>query len=335
MKKLFLLALGFLFVLQVHAQTSNAILFTENGERFTAILNGVRQNDKPETNVKITGLNAEFYKLKVIFESTALGEKNFNMAVQLGMENTFVVKKNNKGEFVLRFMSAVPLAEAPRSTPQQTVVVYNANPTADPAPAPVPTESSQTITTTTTTTGTATGDPNAVNVNMGVNMNGMGGGININVSGMDGTMTQESSTTVTHTTTTTTTTSSGMTTPPPPPPPAPAPAPIVYVPGYNGPIGCPVPMSPEDFGDLKQSLASKTFEETKFNMAKQVLKDRCMTVSQVKQMMLLFTFEQTRLDFAKFAYDRTYDVGNYFKVNDAFTFESSIEELNEYINTRH
>ena len=52
--------------LSLIAQNSSVILFTENGERFTAILNGVRQNDNPETNVKITGLNAEFYKLKVL-----------------------------------------------------------------------------------------------------------------------------------------------------------------------------------------------------------------------------------------------------------------------------
>ena len=152
MKKLFLLALGVMMAFYSQAQTSNAILFTENGERFTAILNGIRQNEKPETNVKITGLNAEFYKLKVIFESTALGEKNFNLALQLGMENTYVIKKNNKGEYVLRFMSAVPLAEAPRTAPTQTEVVYHANPVAQ----PVPVESSQTVTTTTTSMTTIT-----------------------------------------------------------------------------------------------------------------------------------------------------------------------------------
>lgn len=329
MKRLLLLGWGILIAIQAHAQLSNAILFTENGERFTAILNGVRQNDKPETNVKITGLNAEFYKLKVIFENTALGEKNFNLSLQPGMENTCVIKKNNKGEYVLRFMGAVPLAEAPRNTPAQTVVVYNANPAA--APVPV-SQQTQTITTTTTTQGTAAGEPENVNINMGMNVDGMGGNISINVSGMDGSMQQSESTTITHTqtTTTTTTSSGGMHTPPPPPPPVP----VVYVPGYNGPVGCPVPMSPPDFEDLKESVASKSFEETKFTIAKQVLQDRCMVVSQVKQMMLIFTFEQTRLDFAKFAYDRTYDIGNYFKVNDAFTFEGSVEELNDYIQSR-
>ncbi len=327
MKRLMLIGMVMFLSFQVSAQSSNVVLFTENGERFTAILNGIRQNDKPETNVKITGLSAEFYKLKVIFESTALGEKNFNMAIELGKENTYVIKKNNKGEFVLRFMGSVPLAEAPRNTPAQSTVVYHANPVAQPVEG---TMSSQTVTTTTTTQGASTGDPEAVSLNMGMNVDGVGGNISINVSGMDGTTQQSGTTTVTHTQTTTTTTNvSGMNTPPPPPP-----APVVYLPGYNGPVGCPIPMSPQDFDDLKQTVSSKSFEETKFTISKQVLQDRCMLVSQVKQMMLIFTFEQTRLDFAKFAYDRTYDIGNYFKVNDAFTFESSIEDLNDYIETR-
>jgi hypothetical protein len=327
MKRLMLIGMVMFLSFHVSAQSSNVVLFTENGERFTAILNGIRQNDKPETNVKITGLSAEFYKLKVIFESTALGEKNFNLAIELGKENTYVIKKNNKGEFVLRFMGSVPLAEAPRNTPAQSTVVYHANPVAQPVEG---TMSSQTVTTTTTTQGASTGDPEAVSLNMGMNVDGVGGNISINVSGMDGTTQQSGTTTVTHTQTTTTTTNvSGMNTPPPPPP-----APVVYLPGYNGPVGCPIPMSPQDFDDLKQTVSSKSFEETKFTISKQVLQDRCMLVSQVKQMMLIFTFEQTRLDFAKFAYDRTYDIGNYFKVNDAFTFESSIEDLNDYIETR-
>jgi hypothetical protein len=49
-------------------------------------------------------------------------------------------------------------------------------------------------------------------------------------------------------------------------------------------------------------------------------------------MMHCFDFEATRLDFAKFAYGRTFDIGNYYMVNDAFTFETSIDDLNRYIN---
>ena len=46
--------------------------------------------------------------------------------------------------------------------------------------------------------------------------------------------------------------------------------------------------------------------------------------------MLLFTFENNRLEIAKYAYGKTVDKGNYFVVNDAFTFNSK-EKLNEYI----
>lgn len=326
MKKLIIVSFLTLMFTQVRSQLSNVILFTENGERFTAILNGVRQNNEPETNIKITGLNTEFYKLKIIFESAANGEKNFNMAIELGMESTYVIKKNNKGEFVLRFMSSVPIAQAPASAPSQEVIVYNVNPVAT----PVPTQTAQTISTTTTTTNGSNADPNNINMNMGVNVDGMGGSISINVSGMDDGMGSSSTTHSQTTTTTTTTTVSGNAAPAHTPPPTP----VVYLPGYSGKIGCPVPMSEGDFADLRASIASKTFEETKFTIAKQVLNDRCLFVSQVKQIIMQFTFEQTRLDFAKYAYDRTYDVGNYFKVNDAFTFESSTEELNEYIDSR-
>jgi hypothetical protein len=106
---------------------------------------------------------------------------------------------------------------------------------------------------------------------------------------------------------------------------------VNYVPGYNGPIGCPMPMSPSDFESAKSSIASKTFENTKLEVAKQIIGSNCLTSDQVKQLMKVFEFESTKLDFAKYAYKRTYDKGNYYKVNDAFEFESSIGDLQEYI----
>jgi hypothetical protein len=42
-------------------------------------------------------------------------------------------------------------------------------------------------------------------------------------------------------------------------------------------------------------------------------------------------FEEDKLEIAKYAYGSTLDVGNYFRVNDAFDFESTIEELDTYI----
>jgi hypothetical protein len=330
-KKILALAIVLSFGLIANAQTANLILFTENGEQFTAILNGIQQNSKPETNVKISGLNAEYYKLKIRFSDNMLGEKNFNINLALGEETTYCIKKNNKGEYVTRFMSNVPLDQAPSTPASQTVVVYNANPAASNANTTVTHQQ----TTTTTTNGTS--NPDNVNISLGINVDGMGGGINMNVSAADLDIDNTSSVHSTTTTTTTTTHSSGgdfdshaghnH-------PHSPAPAPVVYLPGYNGPIGCPMPMSPNDFSDLKRTVNSKTFEDTKLTIAKQVVLSQCLLTNQVKDLLGCFTFEANKLEMAKNCYTRTYDIGNYFKVNDVFTFESSTEELNEYIESR-
>jgi hypothetical protein len=310
----FLASLLLLATTTAFTQNSNAILFTENGERFTVILNGLRQNDKPETNVKIEGLNANFYKLKVIFENTALGENNFNMGIEPGTETTYVIKKNNKNAYVLRPMSVVPIAEAPPTPKSTQVITYNPN-----APAYT---GSETVTqqTTTTTSGTPAGS----GVSMGINVNETGGSFSMNVSGFENTSTHSNQQTTITTTTTTTTTGHQL---------APAPTPVYQLPGYGGPVGCPVPVNKTEFESMKRSIGSKTFEDSKLTMAKQVINNNCLLSHQVKEIMMLFTYEDSKLDFAKYAYSRTYDIGNYYKVNDAFTFESSIEELNGYINS--
>jgi hypothetical protein len=112
-------------------------------------------------------------------------------------------------------------------------------------------------------------------------------------------------------------------------------APLVYLAGYTGAIGCPMPMTAAEFSALKQTLASKSFEDTKLSIAKQAIAQHCFLVSQVKQIIDLFSFEDSKLDLAKHCYRHTYDIGNYFQVNDAFTFDSTADELTKYIESVH
>lgn len=296
---------------------TNLVFFSEQGERFTVILNGIRQNATPETNVKVTDLIAPNYKVKIIFEDQTLGQLDKNLTFNQGTETTFVIKRNNKNEYVLRWMSEVPVAQALPPSQGQQVVVY----TTQPAPAPA------TVTQTTTTVTETYNEPQQGNVSMGININDPELGVNFNVNVNGGAVssgTQVSGTQTTTTYTTTTTTTSGYS--------EPQPVQQAYVmPGYNGPIGCPYPMSPGDFQGVKQSIASKSFDDTRLTIAKQVIASNCLLSDQVKEIMLLFSFEDTRLELAKYAYGYTYDIGNYYRLNDAFTFESSIEELDAYI----
>ena len=91
-------------------------------------------------------------------------------------------------------------------------------------------------------------------------------------------------------------------------------------------------MDPAQFADAKRSISSKSFSDTKMQLAKQITRGNCLLTSQVLDFMALFSFESQKLEFAKFAYPYTYDQGNYYRINDGFGFESSIRDLEQYLN---
>jgi hypothetical protein len=300
------------------AQKTNLIFFSEGGEKFYVILNSVLQNKTPETNVKVTDLVSPGYKLKILFADSTITPIEKNLMFNQGTETTFNIKKNNKSEYVVRYFTEVPIAQAVPVSNDQTVVIFSAS---GPS-APVATTTISTTQTTTTSSGT----PDPAGISMGVNAGGVNMNVNINTTGMNSS-TSSSSTSYSTTTTTTTTSGGDITADPGQQP--------YVLPGYTGPTGCPYPMSPTDFAALKSSISSKSFEDSKLAIAKQGINTNCLLSSQVKEIMQLFSFEDTKLELAKYAYGYTFDTGNYFKVNDAFTFESSIDELNTYISGYH
>jgi hypothetical protein len=323
MKRNLLLIATFLLAAMAQAQMSNLIFFSEQGERFSVILNGVLQNSTPETNIKVTDLPAPGYKLKIIFEDTKLPQIDKNLAFQQGFESNFVIKKNNKGEYIVRWMNDVPLAQAMPPSHGQSVIVYTTVPAVQ-------------TSTTVTQSHTSTVNDNANGGSIGFSVNDPSLGVNINMN-INGSGTGNNSQSSTYSSTTTTTTTSGapvQSYPASQAYPANPPQQTYILPGYNGPTGCAYPMSTQDFSSAKATISGKSFEDSKLTIAKQIINTNCLLSAQVKEIMLLFSFEDTRLELAKYAYGYTWDIGNYYKLNDAFTFESSIDELNVYINGR-
>jgi hypothetical protein len=111
-------------------------------------------------------------------------------------------------------------------------------------------------------------------------------------------------------------------------------APVVYQPApVCAPVSAPAfyPMSDYDFGLLRESIRSKSFDSTRLQVAKQALDSRRLTSHQVRDLMDLMWFESTKLDLAKFSYHRVVDKERFYLVNDAFSFSSSIDELDQFI----
>ncbi len=97
---------------------------------------------------------------------------------------------------------------------------------------------------------------------------------------------------------------------------------------------CAFAMSDSEFEDALALVKDETFEDDKFSFAKDICKANCMTSAQVRDMNNAFDFEDTKLDFAKFAYDYVYDIEKYYLVKTSFTFSMSKEELDEYLENK-
>jgi hypothetical protein len=92
-------------------------------------------------------------------------------------------------------------------------------------------------------------------------------------------------------------------------------------------------VTPGDFKNILRTLRDEPFEPTRMTVAKQIFSTSkgAFLAGQVKQILETFTFEPSRLEFAKFAYRYTADPENYFVVNEAFVFSPSKQELASYI----
>lgn len=354
MKKIYTLISATLFSIMAFAQNSSLSFFTDKGEKFWVLLNGVAQNAKPETNVKIDGLTAGFYRVRIVFQIDTLGEINHNVGIEAGKNDVYIVRKKNtpaafkrtKGpnavdpkvydRYVLRPFSTSENGGQPAPTANQDVIVYgqgeplNTEEVVHPINTSIQIQTSQTTTTTTTTTtkqkpspAPANTTPGGINFNMNVDPNSGNMNINMNGTGVNVQTNQQNTQQNQATTTTTTTTTTRNQSPTPAPTPAPARTTTVIR-----------AMSSLDFDKAVAQIKAQTFEESKMKVAKQVLKNNYMNCTQIKTIMKLFDFEESKLDFAKAAYDRCVEKNNYYLLNDAFTFSSSVDDLNEFLESK-
>lgn len=348
MKRILLLLIAIVAVASIKAQNCNAVFFTQDGQSFQVVLNGVLQNVDFQTNVKVTDLAFEGnYKVTINFMDKQLPSvtKSIYM-MDNSTEYSYEIKMNKKGKYVMRASNMVPIAQAPKPATTQVVTAYSTTPppaaTSAPAAAPATTTTITETVSTTTNTDVSNADETSENVSMNMNVGGVGMNVNVSVNdngmntntntNMNTNATTTSTTTYTETTTVSST-SSGYSEGAATTQPVGEATPVDN--GYTGATGCAYPMSDAAFATAKKSITSKDFSDSKLTIAKQVTKSNCLTADQAKQIVELFDFEDTRLEFAKFAYGYTYDLNNFYIVNDAFEFESTIEELNEYIEATH
>uniref|UniRef100_UPI00404A4E8B DUF4476 domain-containing protein n=3 Tax=Flavobacterium sp. TaxID=239 RepID=UPI00404A4E8B len=316
--------LSFLLLLMTQfiiSQSSTVTVFSEEGERFYVIVNGVRQNDAPGTNVVVTDLEKPNYLFKVIFEDQKIPTINKNIYLEAvdGRANaTFVLRKNRKGKMEMR-MSSFDYDVDKKPAKNTQVVKYHTeeNPIET---APVLTDTTEKV--------DINSDMMGINMNTKVEASDKNMNMNVNIGGMSTDVSVNTTVTTTQTTTRSTQPNNVQ---------IKNNVKTEEVVGFDEVTtkpttkSCKTAMAAASFQAAKNSINKQTFADTKMKTAKQILNANCMSVSQIVEIMNLFSFEENKLDFAKTAYAKCTNKGEYFMVNDAFTFSTSTDELTEYI----
>ena len=113
----------------------------------------------------------------------------------------------------------------------------------------------------------------------------------------------------------------------PQPLPAPAPAPLPQ------PI-CEV--QAQELSEIKGLVKAASFKDSMEKQAKMMIKSKqCFRADQIVDLLSVFSFEDSKLTVAKYAFDYCVDTHNYFRVVNAFTFKSHQDDLTKFISERN
>lgn len=137
MKLIFTLSL-FFFALGAAAQSVSLTVFNNGGQQFFVIVNGIRQNSLPETNVKIGGMTTGSYEIKLIFADGKSAD--LNKKVWLDTQGDYVMRVKEKGsKRKLKFFGIpeeqVPAGKAINYRPDDQTVYSDQPATQAPQPA--------------------------------------------------------------------------------------------------------------------------------------------------------------------------------------------------------
>lgn len=107
----------------------------------------------------------------------------------------------------------------------------------------------------------------------------------------------------------------------------------------NRPVASPVivdegSMTEAKTNKLKTKVSSKKTDTEKLKELKESLQNEKITTYQVSVMMDWFSFESSKLEFAKWAYDITLDKENFEGLGAKFTYKDSEEDLKKFLQSK-
>ncbi|HQQ98871.1 MAG TPA: DUF4476 domain-containing protein, partial [Cyclobacteriaceae bacterium] len=96
----------------------------------------------------------------------------------------------------------------------------------------------------------------------------------------------------------------------------------------------PCGLTSPQYNAAVSAINGQAFRDGKMSTAKLAVKNRCLTLDQVRGLATLFAFEDQTLEFVLYAYDFTDAKDEYYTLADLFKFNSNKEELNDFLSKK-
>lgn len=90
-------------------------------------------------------------------------------------------------------------------------------------------------------------------------------------------------------------------------------------------------MSDQDFRQARSTINAEWFDKSREIVAKQIIDMNYFTTEQVQEILKCFTYDESKLAVAKYAYSKTVDKNKYYLLNKHFTYSWTKDELASYV----
>jgi len=99
----------------------------------------------------------------------------------------------------------------------------------------------------------------------------------------------------------------------------------------DGSVGYNRTMSPQDVEELVAAMHRQSFDKDRLPMARLALSETAIRSEDLVRLMKELSFEDSRMELAKYGAARVADRQNLYRLNDGFTFSASAREFQEYL----
>jgi hypothetical protein len=101
---------------------------------------------------------------------------------------------------------------------------------------------------------------------------------------------------------------------------------------YKTTSKCTSPSKDPDIKQLYDKMEAYRNDPEKFMVLKKMYSDYCYSVAQIKMLLGLFVHDKERLDACKLLYYYCTDTENYMKLSDVFSYNTTIADLQDFLN---